>query len=280
MSTARAVRSRAWQLRPLVPLVAFLGVLGVVLPAARGDAGCDQYGTTSVDGGRYVVQNNEWNSSSPQCVSTSGGTGWEVSVADQNAGTDGPPAAYPSIFRGCHWGRCTTSSGLPIQVSGLGSVRSSWSASAPASGVYDTAYDVWFNKTPTTSGQPDGAELMIWLNSRGGVHPAGSVVATTTIDGATWQVWTTRMSGWNSVAYARTQQTSTASNLDIKAFTRDAVQRGSIDPSWYLVDGEAGFEIWQGGRGLTTHSFSFDAAPAARGLPRRAHRHRRLRRAW
>jgi hypothetical protein len=51
--------------------------------------------------------------------------------------------------------------------------------------------------------------------------------------------------------------------MDIKAFTRDAVRRGAITPSWYLIGVEAGFEIWQGGRGLTTHAFSFDAT--ARG---------------
>jgi cellulose 1,4-beta-cellobiosidase len=260
MSTARPLLARAWRLRPLVPLAAFVVVASLVLPTARGDSPCDRYATASVDGGHYIVQNNEWNSDSPQCVSTTGGTGWTVTTADQNAGTDGPPASYPSIFRGCHWGRCTAQSSLPIRVGDLRSASSSWSAGQPAAGVYDTSYDLWFNTTPATSGQPDGAELMIWLNSRGGVRPAGSMVATTTIDGAAWQVWTTRMSGWNSIAYVRVDPTSTASDLDITAFTQDAVQRGSIDPSWYLIGGEAGFEIWQGGQGLTTHSFSFDAS--------------------
>jgi hypothetical protein len=275
VSTIRALRSGAWRLRALVPLAAFALVLGVVLPTAHGDSTCDQYGMTSVDAGNYMVQNNEWNSNSQQCVTTNGATGWTVKTADQNAGTDGPPAAYPSIFRGCHWGRCTTGSGLPVQVSKLGSASSSWSTSASSSGVYDTAYDVWFNTSPTTSGQPDGAELMIWLNSRGPVQPAGSKVGTTTIDGATWQVWTTRMSGWNYVAYVREQPTSAVSGLDIKAFTQDAVNRGSIDPSWYLIDVEGGFEIWQGGQGLTTNSFSFGTPASYHRKRSRARRHHR-----
>jgi cellulose 1,4-beta-cellobiosidase len=265
MSTARAVRARAWRLRPLVPLATIIIVLSVVLPTARGAATCDQYGTTPVAGGRYIVQNNEWNSSSPQCVTVNRGTSWTVTGADQNAATNGPPAAYPSIFKGCHWGRCTTGSGLPIRVSALRSARSSWSTDTPSSGAQDTAYDIWFNTAPTTSGQPDGAELMIWLNSRGPVQPAGSMVATTTIDGATWHVWTQRMSSWNYVAYERASGTSAAGKLDIKAFTRDAVRRGAVTPSWYLIGVEAGFEIWQGGRGLTTHAFSFDATAGAGG---------------
>jgi hypothetical protein len=272
MSTARTLRRGAWRLRALVPLAAFVLVLLVAGTAARGDSTCDQYGMTAVAGGRYLVQNNEWNSSSPQCVVTTGATGWTVKTANQNAGTDGPPASYPSIFRGCHWGRCTTGSGLPVQVSKLGPTSSSWTTSPPPSGVYDTAYDVWFNKGPTTSGQPDGTELMIWLNRSGPVQPAGSMVGTATIGGATWQVWTTRMDGWNYVAYVRAQPTASVSALDLKAFTQDAVGRGSIDPSWYLIDVEAGFEIWRGGQGLTTQSFSF-------GTPTAYHRRRVRRRA-
>jgi cellulose 1,4-beta-cellobiosidase len=34
------------------------------------------------------------------------------------------------------------------------------------------------------------------------------------------------------------------------------VTRGYIQNSWYLIDAEAGFEIWQGGAGLATNAFS------------------------
>jgi cellulose 1,4-beta-cellobiosidase len=287
MSTVRALRSHASLLAALVAVAASIAMLASALPAASGGDACDPFATTPVLGGAYTVQNNEWNSSSPQCVHTDGGTSWVVSQADQNAGTDGPPAAYPSIYRGCHWGRCTTRSGLPLQASRLGNVTSSWSVRRPPSGVYDTSYDIWFNKAPQTSGQPDGAELMIWLNSSGGVHPAGSMTGTATLDGATWNVWTTRMSGWNYVAYVRAQPTDEARNLDVNAFTQDAINRGAVDPSWYLTDVEGGFEIWQGGRGLTTCAFSVDtsAQPSAGGSAgacpaptRRASRRRHARR--
>jgi hypothetical protein len=36
----------------------------------------------------------------------------------------------------------------------------------------------------------------------------------------------------------------------------DAIRRGHLHESWYLVDVEAGFELWQGGAALTTKSFS------------------------
>ena len=224
---------------------------------------CAQYGTVSVNNNAYIVQNDEWNSTSQQCI-TVDGTSFSVQ-ANQNLPTNGPPASYPSIYSGCHWGNCTTGSGMPVQVSNLGSATSSWSTTQPASGAYDVAYDIWYNTTPTTSGQPDGTELMIWMNSRGGPQPAGSIVGTATLAGATWNVWQTRMNGWNYVAYQRQQGTTSFANLDIKAFTQDAVNRGQINPAWYLIAIEAGFEIWQGGTGLATNSFSASVTSGSGG---------------
>ena len=46
------------------------------------------------------------------------------------------------------------------------------------------------------------------------------------------------------------------SNLDVGPLAADSVSRGYIRPSWYLIDIEAGFELWRGGAGLATDSFS------------------------
>src|SRR6202034_176288 len=37
---------------------------------------------------------------------------------------------------------------------------------------------------------------------------------------------------------------------------QDSVSRGYTKSAWYLIDIEAGFELWQGGAGLATTSFS------------------------
>src|SRR2546429_4451900 len=144
-------------------------------PAATGapDATtiCTPTGTTHTPDGQYTIQANEWNSSAPQCVTYDSGTAWSMTTANFSLPTNGAPATYPSIFKGCHWGDCTSGSGLPIQVSNLGSATSSWSTTQVGSGAYDVAYDIWFDSTPTTPGQPDGTEIMIWLNSSGGVQP-------------------------------------------------------------------------------------------------------------
>ncbi|MCW2929205.1 MAG: glycoside hydrolase, family 6, partial [Actinomycetia bacterium] len=48
----------------------------------------------------------------------------------------------------------------------------------------------------------------------------------------------------------------------------DAVRRGYISSSWYLIDVEAGFELWQGGAGLATNSFSVNAGGSGTPSPR------------
>jgi glycosyl hydrolase family 12 len=61
---------------------------------------------------------------------------------------------------------------------------------------------------------------------------------------------------WNYIAYFPNTTTLSVSNLDIKAFINDAVGKGSISTSWYLISVETGFEIWQGGTNLSISSFS------------------------
>jgi hypothetical protein len=136
-----------------------------------------------------------------------------------------------------------------------------------SSGAYDVAYDLWFNRTPTTSGQPDGTEVMIWLNSRGGVQPFGSQTATASIAGLNWNVWTGQQSSWKIISYVLNPGATSFTNLNALALIQDAVSRGSINSAHYLLDAEAGFEIWQGGQGLATNSFSFSAAGGGAPTP-------------
>src|SRR5262249_12844595 len=52
-------------------------------------------------------------------------------------------------------------------------------------------------------------------------------------------------------------------DLDVGTLAQDAVRRGFISSSCYLIDVEAGFELWQGGAGLATGSFSVNVAGAS-----------------
>ena len=254
-----AEQIRALSLIVVTVLTTMATAAGSAPTAATATTTCAPFAAVPVTRGRYIVQQNEWNSHERQCIRVNG-TSWTIMAADFHTATNGPPATYPSIYTGCHWGTCTASRGLPIRIRNLTSARSSWSTTLVPTGAYDVAYDLWTNTTRSTEGQPDGSEIMIWLSSRGAVQPAGSRVAAVRMAGAMWQVWTTRMSGWNHVAYRRARGTASVRTLNIAAFVKDSVRRGSTKAGWYLIGAEAGFEIWNGGDGLGTRSFSFSAS--------------------
>src|SRR5262249_27253550 len=119
---------------------------------------------------------------------------------------------------------------------------------------------------PGTSGQPDGAELMIWLNHNGPVRPFGSQVSTATIGGRSYQVWFGKQA-WNTISYSMVTGTTSVRDLDVGQFAADALRRGYLGKSWYLIDVEAGFELWQGGAGLTTDSFAVNVPGKPRVPP-------------
>lgn len=216
---------------------------------------CGKFDTASAGNGAYKVQNNIWGADTIQCVSTVGDTGFTVDVSEHN-NSGGMPASYPSIWRGCHWQDCTPGSGMPIQASAVNDAVFSWQFKPVSSGTWNATAEAWF-KTNPEPGAPDGTELMIWLNHRGSIQPGGSKIDTVNLAGTTWDVWFTGSPGWNFVTYRRVTPVN-AATIDMKPFMDDAMARGYLKQEWYLMDMEAGFEIWQGGAGLQTNAFSFD----------------------
>lgn len=233
-----------------------------VLSAAQST--CAQFGVIPLDGGVYNFQMNEFNSSTQECATTSG-IGFNITTANFSNATNGAPGAYTSLYRGCHWGTCTSSNPFPIQESNIASAMTSVALTQPSGYNNDAAYDIWFNQTSTTSGQPNGTEVMIWLNHQGSIQPFGSQTATATIDGAQYEVWTGNQSSWKIVSYVATSPVTSVSSLDLLPFFEDAVSRGSLEPSWWLIDVEFGFEIWTGGQGLAASNFSVSAAAGGGG---------------
>jgi len=248
---------------PAVAAVADLALAGGVAaadaaPPAHADTQlCSQYGSTSIQGGKYIVQNNVWGDSTTQCINVTN-NGFAVTSAVHNLPQNGAPAAYPSVYAGCHYNNCSSGSGLPLAVSDsrFGTISTSVSMSYPNNGsVYDASYDIWFDPTARKDGQNTGAELMVWLNHTGSVHAAGSQVGTVNINGANWDVWYGNY-GWNVVSYVR-QSTVSSINFNVASFYRDMVNRGYAQNSWYITSVQAGFEPWVNGTGLAVNSFSY-----------------------
>ena len=234
-------------------------VLLAVLPSAASSAEakvCGKDDVVPAGGADYLAENDIWGADTHQCIVV-GDRSLTVDVAEHDKPPDGDPAAYPALFKGCHWGKCSADSGLPVQVSRMPDVLSDWASRQAESGTYNAAYVVWFNTSPATTGAPDGAELIIWLRSHGGIRPGGERIAGgVPLAGATWNIWFQPAGGHNRIVYERIGDVTSVRNLDIRAFTDDAVGRGWIRPEWYLIGVEAGFNLWSGGAGNAVDRFA------------------------
>jgi hypothetical protein len=69
-----------------------------------------------LDGNKYHLQADEWGSSAPFSITNDFGLDFSVASSSIDNATTGAPGAYPSLYRGCHWGDCTASSGMPVLV--------------------------------------------------------------------------------------------------------------------------------------------------------------------
>jgi Glycosyl hydrolase family 12 len=226
------------------------------------------YEVAPLDGGVYEMQTNEYYSNAPFSMCGNGAENFKIVNSQIDAPANGAPGGYPSIYRGCHWGDCTKDSGLPIQVSSMetnsSQVQLSYNTQVSARGSWDDAFDIFYTPCDdhdvshsgcTQNAQPD-REMMIWLSHHGPAIPGGKHTEVT-LDGISFNLW---WDGHHTMWYV-IKSPSLANphvqNLDLGDFIKDAVNRGYIpSPSWYLMDVEAGFEIWRGGQGLQVNSLS------------------------
>ena len=126
-------------------LVVLFFTCGIICrpPTAQAQTICGQQPAVSVNHSLYKVHNNEFGSAAQECIEVNGTLFSIIESSISNSKSSGP-GAYPSIYLGCHWGRCTSKSGLPVQVDSIANAISDWSTTQPSSGTYAAAYDIWF----------------------------------------------------------------------------------------------------------------------------------------
>lgn len=235
----------------------------------------NQFLNIGVSKNQYRINNNFYNppanSSAKLCIDYNyEATGRNFTT--RNSGgvvvpTNGAPSGYPSTYAGCHYGACSTGSGMPIRVSDIASATTSWSIfTSRVTGNWNASYDIWFNTRASVPGQADAAELMIWLSKRGSIQPAGELIASNvSVAGRRFDVWAGRLPGgnWNVISYVARSNTTSVTNLDLKAFFTDASKRNNpvsgrpnLSSNWYLTSIQAGFEVWSGGNGLRSDFFN------------------------
>ena len=76
------------RLRAGLAAIGLLAATGTAILAATTSAHadttiCEKYGSTTIQGGRYVVQNNVWGTDQTQCINVTS-TGFSISQANHN----------------------------------------------------------------------------------------------------------------------------------------------------------------------------------------------------
>ena len=250
---------------PAVPAQAAPLLRAAAAAAGRARSGpvsdlCGRYQhfrVTTAQGAHFVVKNDNYGGQR-ECLAVQGDSPNFTVTQSQLPGWHAKPQAYPFILRGCSWGTCSApDSSLPKQVSALRRPVATWDTTQVPKGEWDAAFDIWFGTHPMTTGQADGAEIMIWLNARRIPVPPRTPIVHVGHVRFYLLHWRACHGGtcWNYIQFRRVWPVLRVRKLHLLPFIHRAGKRGWIQPAWWLENIEAGFELWQGGAGLGTDWF-------------------------
>jgi hypothetical protein len=213
------------------------------------------------NGRAYQVRNAYWHGTRTMCITNNGLRPNFTVTSPPGADPQGLVSAYPDTFRGCIWHICSPNAGIPIQVSDISTLTSTWHTRQGVRGSWNAAYDLWLGKRRMITGQADGAELMIWLNRHGSCCRLPRHAPTVRVDGYKfrllhWRHYSAEWGvSWNYIQFRLVHPRWRIDHLALKPFIVRSVKRGLVRSRWWLENVTAGFEIWHGGRGLQTTDF-------------------------
>jgi hypothetical protein len=181
----------------------------------------------------------------------------------RNVPYDGAVRAFPFTGVGCAYDLCSRNTGLPLKVRDLpGNANVSWDWRGSSPGYYDATLDYWFSKTDQITAQDNGAEIMIWTHTPPDYrqdHPDTRFWYVKI--GKHWYWYTAWRShhgpiSWWYIQFETPRTVHGVHQLWMKPFIRYAQARGLLKPSWWLTSVHAGYELWSGGKGLSTSWFN------------------------
>ncbi|KAG8996807.1 hypothetical protein FRB94_001345 [Tulasnella sp. JGI-2019a] len=230
----------------LAALIAIVPAFVAAGPVAKRAVLTGQWDTESECSGLYTLENDQWGiagytgSQSAQAISCTSGTklAWETTYTW--TGGSSQVKSYTNV---------ALNTGLGKKLSAITSIPTTWywTYTKAASGlVADVSYDLWLSATAGTTGASSSSsyEIMIWLSARGGAGPAGSQIATVTIDGYSWALYKGTVSTWTVFSFkpASASTEITGFNTDLKAFFTYLTTSQGVSSSQYLVQVQAGTE--------------------------------------
>lgn len=177
----------------------------------------------------------------------------------RNVPYDGAVRAFPFTGVGCAYNLCSRNTDLPKQVSHLPEAANmSWTWRGGGNAYWNAALDLWFSKTDQITSQDNGAEIMVWLHTPPAYVPAPSRLVRL---GHRWWWFTAWRShhgaiSWWYVQFRATRTVHGVKQMWMRPFVRYAEARGLLKAAWWLTSVHAGYEMWSGGRGISTTWFN------------------------
>ncbi|PYH44324.1 putative endoglucanase [Aspergillus saccharolyticus JOP 1030-1] len=215
---------------------------------------CEQYG--SVTAGDFTLYNDLWGESS--------GTGSQCTGVDSASGDTIAWHTSWSWSGGSSSVKSYANAALtftPQTLKSISSIPTSWKWSYSGSSIVaDVSYDTFLAESASGSNK---YEIMIWLAALGGAGPissTGSTVATPTLSGVTWDLY----SGPNgdTTVYSFVASSTTEDFCgDLMDFYNYLVEYEGLSDSLYLTTLEAGTEPFTGSDAkLTVSEYSVSIA--------------------
>lgn len=230
----------------------FIFVVAQNCAAAKAAQRCGNFDEINIGSGR-ILANSFYDASGVvggQCI-ISAPISWRWTLQ-----ADGSVVkSYPSIIYGRKpWRAASTVAGMPTQIQKTRNLKVILAASAgPASGRYNTSFDIWIvSAPPGTLGQVV-AEVMIFLNSTDWVD-VGPQIGTKTIDGVDYRLVASRSQNWPLYQF-KSVAPRLNGTYDILKFVNSLVADGKISAENYISDVEFGNEIKMGSGSTTVSTF-------------------------
>lgn len=223
----------------------------------------EQYYTAEVsrDGVPYVFITNGWGPGFTSHTNSWLGTSFVVDAMQGNAGSNGEPASYPTVFCGRYSVQEVPDCGLPAARDSLASLKTGWrwKSNGNDAGQYNAAYDIWLGTETQFQ-----SYFMVWLRDPTNFQPAGSKnnanlgISVANVPGV-WDIWDGSVNSRPIVNYVRAEgMDSPEIEFDVLDFLADAQTRGFSIPT-HIRAVAVGFEIWEGPiAGLTSEDFYVD----------------------
>ena len=209
--------------------------------------------------GASLVQNNTWGWNHPGEIppqSISGPPGDPVGWTWDWPGADASKViAYPEVIFGKKpWSAASTSPLLPAKISALGSVMVNYAIDVNATGVFNTAFDLWITNTVQAGEASIRTEIMIWVK-RNGLNPAGGSSQLFDTPYGQMRLYEANFDHWKYLAFVFENEIP-AANLDLKFFFDFLIEAGRLNPQHFLASIEFGNEIAFGSGTATLNAFS------------------------